>query len=151
MIDKLIRNIGFKPTNHEPCLYGWTYNDQPIFLLRQVDDFLLSAPSLDDANKIFGFIQKGLKQDMKYIGIVTMFNGLDIDQTQGFIKLSCHTYLSKILTSKNWIATSPNDSHSLTIPMKPTADVIKNLETETGPTDVIEQKSLATEMGFSYR
>ena len=49
--------IKFTSTTHELCLYQDTIDKQPIFLLRQVDDFDVAAPSTAIANKIFALIQ----------------------------------------------------------------------------------------------
>ena len=34
---------------------------------------------------------------MKCMGLVHLFNGMDIKQTEDFIKVSCETYLDRIL------------------------------------------------------
>ena len=42
-IDTLLREKGLIPSKHEPCLYSGTYKGHHILLLRQVDDFAISA------------------------------------------------------------------------------------------------------------
>ena len=54
-------NLKFSSATHEPCLYHGTFDAHPIFLLRQVDDFAISAPTEDITNSIFAKIQLGLK------------------------------------------------------------------------------------------
>ena len=44
-VDKIIRDIGFTPTTHEPCLYSGIIGGQRVLFMRQVDDFAIAAPS----------------------------------------------------------------------------------------------------------
>ena len=41
----LMERLQLKPTVHEPCLYSGQYKGRKIFLIQQVDDFAVSAPS----------------------------------------------------------------------------------------------------------
>ena len=54
------------------------------------------------ATKLFSLIQKHLKQPLKFLGVLPMFNGLDISQSDKFILVSCSTYITKILEGHNW-------------------------------------------------
>ena len=45
MIDDILKSNSFVPTQYEPCLYSATIDGQKIFFLRQVDDFVVSAPN----------------------------------------------------------------------------------------------------------
>jgi len=109
-----------------------------------VDDFLIST----ETEQRVDLIQKGLREPMKRFGIVTAFNGTDIHQTQNFIKVSCKTYISKILKGHGW----ENLQHSATTstPMRSDSKYIHEIENAKGPVDITEQKILATEMKFSY-
>ena len=148
-IHSILTDLGYKNTTHEPCLYAKMIGDKPIFFLRQVDDFLISAPSEEISNKEFDAIQKGLREPMKRFGVVTAFNGTDIEQTENFIKVSCKTYISKILKGHGW----ENIQHSATTstPMRSDSKYFFDLENIKGPTDVSEQNALAKQMNFSYR
>ena len=148
-IDSILTELGYKNTTHEPCLYIKTIDGKPIFFLRQVDDFLISTATEQTANEEFDLIQKGLREPMKRFGIVTAFNGTDIHQTKNFIKVSCKTYISKILKGHGW----ENLQHSATTstPMRSDSKYIHDIETTKGPVNTEDQKILATEMKFSYR
>ena len=43
--------MGFKATTHEPCLYFKYGNEGIELILRQVDDFKISAKNVDICNK----------------------------------------------------------------------------------------------------
>ena len=85
--------LNFQCTTHKPCIYTGDIDGHHIFLLRQVDDFAVAAPAEAIANKLFSLIQEKLQQPLKLLHALTMFNGLDIDQSLKIIKLSYRTYL----------------------------------------------------------
>lgn len=94
-------SLNFTSASNEPCLYKGTIDGHPIFLLHQVDDFAVSAPSETIDNLVFANIQKVLTQPLKLLGLLTMFNGIDIVQTSKYVKLDVHTYIEKILEGHN--------------------------------------------------
>ena len=142
-------SLNFTSASHEPCLYKGTIDGQPIFLLRQVDDFAVSAPSESVANLVFSKIQAGLTQPLKLLGLLAMFNGIDIVLTSKFVKLDVHTYIEKILDGHNW--SRPTQKSPLSSPMNHDKKAMKELELATGPTDPTAKLQLEKEMEFSYR
>ena len=44
MIRKILNDLGFTSTSHKPCLYTGKIDGETMFLIRQVDDFAVSAP-----------------------------------------------------------------------------------------------------------
>ena len=139
----------FTSASHEPCLYQGTFDAVPIYLLRQVDDFAIAAPSETIANTIFAKIQLGLKQPLKLLGLLTMFNGLDVVQSARFIKLTCKTYITKILQGHDWLR--PTRKSPISTPMNHDKKYMSELELATGPPDPDAKIHLETEMKFSYR
>lgn len=93
---------------HKPCLYHGSVDTISIFLLHQVNDFVVSAPSEEVANKVFAKIQIGFKQPLKLLGLLTMINGIDIVQSACFVKISSKTYISKILECYDWTCSTHN-------------------------------------------
>ena len=83
--------LNFKSANHEAYLYNGVIGNLPIFLLRQVDDFAVAAPSELITNKLFAVLQFSFKQLLKLLGILKLFNSLDINQDNKFIRISCFT------------------------------------------------------------
>ena len=130
-------------------MYSGILQKERIFLLRQVDDFAVSAPTSELATLLLKNIQKHLTQPLKLLGILSMYNGLDIAQTDKYIKLTCKTYLSKILQGHGWH--HPTTQSKIRNPMNHDKNYIKTIETSIGSDNVHEQKSLQLQMGFSYR
>ena len=86
---------------------------------------------------------------MKSLGVIKMYNGLDIHQSKHYIKVSCSTYIKKILKGHNW--DTPNKSSPITTPLPHDKKFITALENDKGPEDIVTQRKLATNMNFKYR
>ena len=147
-INKILKDLGFQPTHHEPCIYSINKDvfGQEVFLLRQVDDFAVACDTEEVAERIWDMIDSKLSEKLKREGILSRHNGIDIEQSQDFIKVHCKTYLNRILSNK------PFDYSSIQNQPVPMIDsMVKTMESSLGPDDPIEQKKLEEEMGFKYR
>jgi len=91
-IDKILHNITFQSTRHEPCLYWATINGRMVLFLRQVDDFAITARDAMTVNGIIEQINVHLRMPMKNLGIITRFNWLDVEKTRHNVKLNCSKY-----------------------------------------------------------
>ena len=75
-----------------------------IFILRQVDDIAVAAPSTEMANAVITAIGKYMKSPIKMEGIVDLFNGLNIDQTRDYIKVTPRSYMTRVVKRhNNWM------------------------------------------------
>ena len=76
-----------------------------VYVLRQVDDFSLACKNESTAIAIYGDIGKALqlpKEDKPlstYLGLVNDFNGIDVEQAQEYIQISCSNYIDRIMMS----------------------------------------------------
>ena len=140
-------HLGFSSTTHKPCLYSGKIDNETVFLLRQVDDFAVSASHRDICDKVFASIQTKLTQPLKLLGVLTMYNGLDIAQHDKYIKISCQTYLHKILQGHGWLSDSSNPVKT---PMQGNSTYLKDLSDAVGPTDDTAKRDLQQAMGFSF-
>jgi hypothetical protein len=86
--DAILRECGLVPTVHEPCLYWGRIEDKRVIFMRQVDDFLVAVPDERTASILFDMIDDKLTIPMKQQGFLDMYNGIDILQTQDYIKLA---------------------------------------------------------------
>jgi hypothetical protein len=148
-IDGILKDIGLTPATHEPCLYSGKVDDHRILFLRQVDDFAVAADDADKAHRFIKMINERMRIDIKTLGVVTRFNGVDIHQTRDYIKLTCEKYLEKMLTAHQWMDTSTIANKTTPLPSDST--YISQLELATPPATYQQQKQLQDAMGFSYR
>jgi hypothetical protein len=149
-IDKILRNLGFVPTVHEPCLYRGDIDGVRVLFKRQVDDFALAAPNTAIANTTWDLIDAHLKIPMKRYGLISMYNGLDILQSRWFIKVSIKTWLTKMLAPhfEDWldVPTTPFPT-----PFGSSESFIKRLYSTEGNPDPTVQAALEKQMGIKYR
>jgi hypothetical protein len=94
-------------------------------------------------------INAQMRIEIKSLGIVTRFNGVNIHQTRDCIKISCKKCLKKMLLSHKWL---DNDLivHKPT-PLPSDSNYIQQLEQATPPATYLAQKLLQDQLGFSYR
>jgi hypothetical protein len=80
-----------------------------------------------------------------------MFNGIDITQTRHYVKINCHTYISKFCKKylDSWLGKVPLTATRPTpLPTDPTW--LKKFNAAVGPTDPSNQAKLATKMQIKY-
>ena len=151
MIDQIIRNeVNLQPTTHEPCLYSGYVDGHKVLFLRQVDDFAVACTDIDTSNKVIDLISNKLSAPMHKLGVINRYNGIDVMQTQDYIKIHNATYLTKILKNHAWLQ-DVQKTHVNPIPMKEGTKYQQLLETVKPPETEQEKSDLEMEMGFSYR
>jgi hypothetical protein len=140
-----------KPATHERCLYAGRDPGTRILFLRQVDDFAAAAKTKAAAITLFHKINASLRINLKILGRVEHFNGMDIHQTKDFIKITCEKYLYKMLNNHGWLATTTTPTSDKPIPLPSDNHFMQALENATPPNTESERKELSAKMGFHYR
>jgi hypothetical protein len=108
--------LGFKSTTHECNLHRGTIDDEAMLACHQVDDFANASKSRAAADKLIASINKHVTTDNQGIGICnndgmhSWYNGVDIHQTRNYVKLSCETYIKRVLQTHGWEKLSPRES-----------------------------------------
>ena len=159
--DKILRQIGFTPTVHEPCLYSGLVDGERVLFLRQVDDFAIAASHESIANKILDKIDDFLTFPIKRLGLLKLFNGVDIDQTSEYIKISVESYLNKIMEKhlQAWMNAPdefPLAQHGPT-PLPTKKRFVEGFlaaegeRTADGTPDMKYQRQMEAELKISYR
>ena len=148
-IDRILKDVGPTPATHEPCLYRGTVEGQSIFFLRQVDDFTVTGPTTDICNNIINYINSKMTMDVKVLGIIGRFNGMDVEQTRWYVKIHNECYIGKMLHDHGWHHEDPLPI--MPIPLPSESEFVKQLENAVPPTSETDQARLKAEMGFNYR
>jgi hypothetical protein len=152
--DKIVKKLGFKPTVHEPCLYDGIIDGERCIFKRQVDDIALATTLPEIAHKFFDLFNDKLTMPMKRMGVITLFNGVDILQSRYYIKMSCETYIEKMSTKhlSEWMTDSCfRDMSNRPLPIPTVETFLKNFNTIPGDPDKKVQEQLAKEFKFAYR
>ena len=145
----LKEKLGLQECKHEQCLYRGTFKGTEVLFLRQVDDFCVAADTQEIADEIIEVINKAMSIDIKHLGLISRFNGMDILQTKHYIKLYTQTYIAKILEQHGW--TKPLHPSTQPVPMNYDTTYQRNLELARPPALADDKVKLQVKMGFNYR
>jgi hypothetical protein len=157
MIDSILREFGFKNTTHERNLYRGSIDGAMILICRQVDDFAIASVDPAVASKLVSMINAKVTTVDKGIGEITVkgafsqYNGVDVHQTQDYVKLSCESYIDRVLQTHGWATPEhhTSDRHDQ-VPLS--ASLVTNLGTSKGPAEgTLQYREIASLAGFSYR
>jgi hypothetical protein len=96
-IVKILGNLGFKSTTHEKCIYQKTIDGKKVLFLRQVDNFAVSCRQPAIAAAVIRQVGEQLTVPLHNLGTLTKFNVVDISQTRHYIKISCQSFLNKVI------------------------------------------------------
>ena len=149
--------LGFKSTTHERNLYRGEIDGELVLVCRQVDDFAIASVSPTAAEKLIAVINAHATTESKGTGVLDSqglgirYNGIDVHQTRDYVKLSCETYIDRVLQTHGWDKPGARETDRFdSIPMTP--DSATALVQLTGPSeDTQEHRDLETEAGFGYR
>lgn len=133
LIDSILCSIQLQPTKQEPCLYMGILNGHYTLFLRQVDDFAIATKNENMATFIIQNINKHLKLPIHIMGLITRYNGVDVEQMQHYAKIHCGKYIRKMVQPHPWLSHMPapqsmplpfpSDKHNLSILLNcPTPD-----------------------------
>ena len=153
--DILINKMGFKNTAHEKNLYTGTIDGHEILVCRQVDDFASGATTKEAAESFITAIRKYVEAEYAAMGIETdggmfqRYNGIDVFQTRDYVKVSCESYIDRMLQTHGWDAPVSKEP-SKAIPLNPAA-ASKLMTLEGPPEKTEESRAIAKKFGFSYR
>ena len=87
--------------------------------------------------------------DVKELGLISQFNGIDVHQTRHYIKIYNRTYIQKILKNHLWLNQEKPAAH-YPLPMKADTEYIRTLE-EAEPSAEPERVEYEETIGFSYK
>jgi hypothetical protein len=150
--DTILREVGLTPTVHKPCLYSGTINNQRILFMQQVDDFAIAAPDEQTSEILMDLIDDKLTIPIKRQGYLDMYNGIDVLQTQHYIKLSVTTFIEKVFEPyfKTWMKMCYPMSNRAT-PLPSDQQWLRKFNAAIGDPDPKVQAQLAKSMQLTYR
>jgi hypothetical protein len=153
----IIHKLKFTTTGHERNLYHGIFQGELVLFCRQVDDFAIGCKTVATAKALIAAINEHATTTSNGIGVPTAYgisccyNGLDVHQTRDYIKLSCETYVRRLLSSHGWETPNASSSDwSDLVPLHP--DIATRIASLSGPSKgTAEHRDLATTTGFGYR
>lgn len=115
-------------------------------------DFAIATEHEETAHHFFDLLDDELTMPMNRLGLITLFNGVDITQSRYYVKISCETYLDKISKHhlENWMHELKMVTTSRPLPIPVTESFMKAFNSAIGdPTESV-QKAVETEYKFAY-
>ena len=88
--------------------------------------------------------------DVKELGLIERYNGVDVEQTQQYIKLHNTTYIDKLIEQHKWLQQDTTPLHQFPLPMNPDTKYQRQLE-QAEPLSIDEKKLLEQKLRFTYR
>jgi hypothetical protein len=136
------------PTFTEPTLYRRDDSEVqgPTFMLRQVDDILVSVASSNDRMAVLTGIASTVTFTISP-GLTSLFYATDIEQTALYIKVYAKSYIQSCLLKLGWDTSSKTSA--IAVPMTPTT--LKEMAKNPGPLDPGKLATALQQFGFPYR
>jgi hypothetical protein len=148
-IDKIVtKELEFKATTHETCLCHKQIDGDLVLVLRQVDDFSIVSANPTHCKNTTQAMESRMKTPLNDLGVIRRFNGIDILQARDFVKISCETYVDKIVSHHGW---QNEIASNQPVPMRSDSESLRKLELSKGREEPSEAQDLEQEMGFSCR
>ena len=146
--------LDFMHTTHDRTIYQTTFNGNKVLLLSMVDDLLIQCEHEDTAKAIYKLIGLALqlenedKPPFAYLGQCVDFNGVDIEQSNTHIMISCQSYIDRMLCTHDW----NNQKKKLSKNLSPLPDAyLKIIYKECGPDEgTVDAFKLELSQGFAY-
>ena len=132
----------FRNTTHEKCIYSTKIKGKKVLFLQQVDDFTVACKDKTIAQAVIKQIGQYLSVPLNDLGIIKKFNGIDVTQARDYVKISCETFLDKVLDQHGWQETITQHNP---IPMGDDNTNQHQLEITELPTTVQQQQQLCNE------
>jgi hypothetical protein len=152
-VNTVMARHGFQSTTHERSLYRGIYKGHRMLICRQVDDLAIGCADIGAVKDLVRIICSEDGIDLRDEGILTTFNGVDVQQRDRYIKITCESYIDKLLAHYGWSSSGSRDTGER--PIEPlaastTQQLFDNYA--TAPRDgTAEYCDLETAAGFSYR
>jgi hypothetical protein len=113
-----------------------------------VDNFAIATANPNTADNTIAQINTPLRMRMKNMGVISRYNGVDIQQIHHYIKIHCAKYLNKMLQHKDWIPDDTPTNLPLLFPSN--KQYLKQLQECPIPNMHTEKLKLEQWMGFKY-
>jgi KUP system potassium uptake protein len=119
--------------------------------MRQVDDFAIATDCNDTAHALINDINKHLRLPIHTLGEITRYNGMDIEQTNHYVKIHCKKYIMKLQQSYAWLEKEQKIA-DLPLPFPSDAAFISKLiHHNHQPLNNDQQQALEAKMGIKFQ
>ena len=96
-VHRVIARHGFMSTTHEQSIYQGIYKGHRMLVCQQIDDLAIGCANPEAVRDLVRTICDEDGIDLRDEGSLNSFNGVDVEQTDRYIKISCESYIDKLL------------------------------------------------------
>jgi hypothetical protein len=111
-VNAIIARHGFKSTTHERSLYQGTNKGHRMLICRHL--MIVLSDACEYINAIKDLVQAICSDDgidLRDEGVLNAFNNVDVHQTDRYIKVSCESYIDKLLAHYGWPSSGSRDTN----------------------------------------
>ena len=83
LFDGITKELNLKSCAHEPNLYytnNYAGKQKKVLFMKKVDDFCVSCEDSKTAKHVIAAINAKMTIDVKELGLISQFNGVDVSQ-----------------------------------------------------------------------
>ena len=113
-----------------------------MLICRQVDDLAIGCVDIDAIQDLVRVICAEDSIDLRDEGILNSFNGVNVEQRDRYIKITCKSYIDKLLAHYGWSSSGLRDTDEKPIE-PPAASTTQQCSTTTllhlvtDPSDIV--------------
>jgi hypothetical protein len=101
-VNSVIARHGFTSTTHERSLYQGVFKGHRMLICHLVDDLAIGCVDTDAVKDVVCTICAEDGIDLRGEGILDSFNGVNVEQSDRYIKITCELYINKLLLHYGW-------------------------------------------------
>ena len=101
---------GFKSMTHKRSLYQGVYKGNRMLICRQVDDLAIGCVDTDAIKDLVRAICAEDNINLRDEGVLDSFNGVNIEQRNRYLKITCASYINKLLAHFGWSSSGSCDT-----------------------------------------
>ena len=118
-VNRVIAGHGFNSTINECSIYQGVYNGHRMLICQQVDSLAIGCMDTDAICDLVTTICHKVGIDLCDEVMLALFDGVDVEQPNRYIMVTCESYIDKLLARYGWSAAGTRDTNSK--PIKPLA------------------------------
>ena len=147
-INDILLALGFQNSVHAPCIYVGRFENEPMLLLRQVDDFAAGCNSEAHSRRLFALIHGRCKLVVEPQPMALMY-GIDVLQTRDYIQIKMESYLTLMSHDYVWLQDLSPANVDQILPVS--LDIMKKLDLAPLPTTDGAINAIQKQQGFQFR
>jgi len=147
-MNEILARRGFRSSKHAPCIYIGKWEDKPLIMIRQCDDYAAGSASKDTAISLYASIDNEIPMVIETEPMPLMY-GININQTRDYVQLTMETYIKQLEREYLWLQDIKECNIEDSTPI--TETTTKKLDKAELPQTEKARRMIEIQQGFKYR